>query len=70
MLAVLEANRAGYEEAILLTEDGYVGDGSGENIFVVKRRRDLHARPVSVDPAGHHARSGHDRSRAISAMRS
>lgn len=36
MLAVLEAARAGYEEAILLTEDGYVGDGSGENIFVVK----------------------------------
>jgi branched-chain amino acid aminotransferase len=36
MLAVMEANRAGYEEAILLTEDGYVGDGSGENIFVVK----------------------------------
>src|ERR671939_351046 len=36
MLAVVEAQRAGYEEAILLTEDGYVGDGSGENIFVVK----------------------------------
>jgi branched-chain amino acid aminotransferase len=36
MLAVMEANRAGYEEAILLTEDGYVGDGSGENIWVVK----------------------------------
>jgi branched-chain amino acid aminotransferase len=36
MLAVLEASRAGYEEAILLTEDGYVGDGSGENIFAVK----------------------------------
>jgi branched-chain amino acid aminotransferase len=36
MLAVMEANRAGYEEAILLTEDGYVADGSGENIFVVK----------------------------------
>jgi branched-chain amino acid aminotransferase len=36
MLAVLEASRAGYEEAILLTEDGYVGDGSGENIFVVR----------------------------------
>jgi branched-chain amino acid aminotransferase len=36
MLAVLEAARAGYDEAILLTEDGYVGDGSGENIFVVK----------------------------------
>jgi branched-chain amino acid aminotransferase len=36
MLAVMEANRGGYEEALLLTEDGYVGDGSGENIFVVK----------------------------------
>ena len=36
MLAVMEANRAGYEEAILLTEDGFVADGSGENIFVVK----------------------------------
>jgi branched-chain amino acid aminotransferase len=36
MLAVMEANRAGYEEALLLTEDGYVGDGSGENIFVVR----------------------------------
>ena len=36
MLAVTEANRAGYDEALLLTEDGYVGDGSGENIFVVK----------------------------------
>jgi branched-chain amino acid aminotransferase len=36
MLAVTEANRAGYDEAILLTSDGYVADGSGENIFVVK----------------------------------
>ena len=36
MLAVLEATRAGYDEAILLTEDGFVGDGSGENVFAVK----------------------------------
>ncbi len=36
MLAVSEANRAGYDEAILLTEDGYVADGSGEHVFVVK----------------------------------
>jgi branched-chain amino acid aminotransferase len=36
MLAVLEASRAGYEEAILLTDDGFVADGSGENIFLVK----------------------------------
>ena len=36
MLAVTEAINAGYEEAIMLTHDGYVADGSGENIFVVK----------------------------------
>src|SRR5215212_9614539 len=35
MLAVTEANRAGYDEAILLTAEGYVADGSGENVFVV-----------------------------------
>jgi len=36
MLAVHEAKRAGYDEAILLTDEGYVADGSGENVFVVK----------------------------------
>jgi branched-chain amino acid aminotransferase len=36
MLAVTEANRAGYDEAILLTAEGYVADGSGENVFAVK----------------------------------
>jgi branched-chain amino acid aminotransferase len=36
MLAVGEANRAGYDEAILLTAEGYVADGSGESLFVIK----------------------------------
>jgi branched-chain amino acid aminotransferase len=36
MLAVTEANRAGYDEAILLTAEGYIADGSGENVFIVK----------------------------------
>ena len=36
MLAVMEANRAGYDEAILLTSDGFIADGSGENVFLVK----------------------------------
>jgi branched-chain amino acid aminotransferase len=36
MLATHEARRAGYDEAILLTEDGYIADGPGETIFVVK----------------------------------
>jgi branched-chain amino acid aminotransferase len=36
MLATHEARRSGYDEAILLTEDGRVADGPGETIFVVK----------------------------------
>jgi len=36
MLAVQEAQRAGYDEAILLTDEGFVADGSGENVFIVK----------------------------------
>src|SRR6266550_2382918 len=36
MPAVTEANRAGYDEAILLTADGFIADGSGENVFIVK----------------------------------
>jgi branched-chain amino acid aminotransferase len=36
MLATTEARRAGYEEAILLTDNGFVADGPGENVFVVK----------------------------------
>ena len=36
MLATHEARRGGYDEAILLTEDGYIADGPGETIFVVK----------------------------------
>ena len=36
MLAVNEALDAGYDEAILLTGDGYVADGSGENVFAVR----------------------------------
>src|SRR5438477_1243788 len=35
MLAVTEANRAGYDEAILLTAEGFIADGSGENVFIV-----------------------------------
>jgi branched-chain amino acid aminotransferase len=36
MFAVMEANRAGYDEAILLTDDGFIADGSGENVFLVR----------------------------------
>ncbi|MBI2604572.1 MAG: branched-chain amino acid transaminase [Deltaproteobacteria bacterium] len=36
ILAKLEVKRAGYDEALLLDTDGYVAEGSGENIFIVK----------------------------------
>ena len=36
VLAKIEATKAGYQEAILLDSHGYVCEGSGENIFVVR----------------------------------
>lgn len=36
MLALSEALRDGYDEALLLDVDGYVAEGSGENIFYVQ----------------------------------
>jgi branched-chain amino acid aminotransferase len=47
MLATTEARRAGYDEAIMLTRDGYVADGPGENVFVVKDGR-LFTPPLSM----------------------
>jgi branched-chain amino acid aminotransferase len=37
VLAKREAKLAGYDEAILLDANGYVSEGSGENIFVVRK---------------------------------
>jgi branched-chain amino acid aminotransferase len=36
MLALQEALRDGYDEALLLDSEGYVMEGSGENIFIVR----------------------------------
>jgi branched-chain amino acid aminotransferase len=36
VLAKIESQKAGYEEAILLNDHGHVCEGSGENIFVVR----------------------------------
>ena len=64
MLAVTEAQNAGYDEAIMLTPEGTVADGPGETIFVVKRGSHPHARSLDRDPARHHARHDHpDRER-------
>jgi branched-chain amino acid aminotransferase len=37
VLAKREAKFGGYDEAILLDTNGYVSEGSGENIFIIKR---------------------------------
>ena len=36
MLALQEALQSGYDEALMLDVDGYVAEGSGENIFIVR----------------------------------
>ena len=36
VLAKVESLKAGYDEAVMLNETGYVTDGSGENVFVVR----------------------------------
>jgi branched-chain amino acid aminotransferase len=40
-LAKVEAVRAGYDEALLLTTDGHISEGTGENCFVVRKGRIL-----------------------------
>ena len=37
ILAKCEAKKSGYDEAILLDPEGYVAEGTGENIFIVKK---------------------------------
>ncbi|HET7775109.1 MAG TPA: branched-chain amino acid transaminase [Azospira sp.] len=36
ILAVREARRDGYDEALLLDTDGFIAEGSGENVFMVR----------------------------------
>lgn len=47
ILAKVEAIKAGTDEAIMLTHDGYVAECTGDNIFIVKGG-DLMTPPVSV----------------------
>jgi branched-chain amino acid aminotransferase len=55
ILARYEANDNGYDEAIMLDTRGFVAEGTGENIFVVARRR--RDDPAGDEhPTGHHAR--------------
>jgi len=37
IMALQEAENAGYDEALMLDTNGYVAEGSGENIFIIRR---------------------------------
>jgi branched-chain amino acid aminotransferase len=47
VLAKVESLKAGYDEAIMLNQQGYLADGSGENVFVVRGGR-LFTPPISA----------------------
>jgi branched-chain amino acid aminotransferase len=47
ILAKIESQKAGYQEALLLNEQGFVADGTGENLFMVRDGR-LITPPVSA----------------------
>ena len=47
VLAKQEALRGGYDEALMLNTDGYIAEGSGENLFLV-RDGVVHSPPVAA----------------------
>ena len=47
VLAKIESVKAGYDEAVMLNEQGYITDGSGENLFIV-RDGSLTTPPISA----------------------
>lgn len=47
ILAKIEANLCNVPEAIILTQDGYVTEGTGENVFIVKKGK-LFTPPVHI----------------------
>ena len=52
-LAKAEALKSGYDEAVLLSQQGYVSECTGENIFVVRNDR-IVTPPLASGPSGRH----------------
>ncbi|MFZ5896215.1 MAG: branched-chain amino acid transaminase [Myxococcota bacterium] len=50
ILASIEANDDGYDEALLLDTEGFVSEGPGENLFIVKNGRLYEPAPTSALP--------------------
>ena len=64
ILAKIESHKAGYEEAILLDDHGFVCEGSGENIFMVREGTIFTPAADGRDPRRHQPQVVHaDRAR-------
>jgi branched-chain amino acid aminotransferase len=50
ILANLEATQDGYDEALLLDVDGFVAEGAGENLFIIKKDRIQEPELTSATP--------------------
>ena len=58
ILAKIEANNAGVEEAIMLNAEGYVAECTGDNLFIVKNGALFNAAAVGGRALRHHAADG------------
>ena len=64
ILAKIESHKAGYEEAILLDDHGFVCEGSGENIYAVRDGVIITPPQTAGDPRRHQPQGDHpDRAR-------
>ncbi len=55
ILAKIEANNAGCEEAVMLNAEGFVAECTGDNLFIVKNGATVHAAAVRRRALRHHA---------------
>ena len=58
ILAKIEANNSGCEEAVMLNSEGYVAECTGDNIFIVKDGQMFTPPPLRRRPLWHHPQSG------------
>ena len=68
VLAKREAKDLGFDEAILLDHQGFVAEGSGENIFIVRNDKILTPSLAAQSSAASRA-TARSTSRALSASR-
>ena len=65
ILAKIEANNAGCEEAIMLNAEGFVAECTGDNIFIVKEGQLAHAAALGRRAVRHYPAGGHGAGRGV-----